>query len=263
MHAIITGGSSGIGLEIARLCILKGYDVSLVARDENALRIACENLRQVGPGRVNAVSADVRRMDLLREAFEQCERGFGVCDLLITSAGVVEPAFFEELVPSHFEMQMDINFSGTVNAVRAIYAGMKSRGRGNIMMISSAAAFIGIPGYSAYCASKAALAAFAESLRSEVCSGIYIGISFPPDTCTPQLQNELPKRPPLAKTLMGNTSPWPVEAVSRRIFDGISRRRREVHFGLKLKVLAMLGSFIKPVLYWQLKRSVSLHARKC
>lgn len=160
-------------------------------------------------------------------------------------------------------MQMDINFSGTVNAVRAIYAGMKSRGRGNIMMISSAAAFIGIPGYSAYCASKAALAAFAESLRSEVCSGIYIGISFPPDTCTPQLQNELPKRPPLAKTLMGNTSPWPVEAVAGQIFDGISRRRREVHFGLKLKVLAMLGSFIKPVLYWQLKRSVSFHARKC
>lgn len=95
MHAIITGGSSGIGLEIARLCILNGYDVSLVARDENALRKACENLREVGPGRVNAVSADVRWMDLLREAFEQCERGFGVCDLLITSAGVVEPAFLK------------------------------------------------------------------------------------------------------------------------------------------------------------------------
>ncbi|MFK3779733.1 SDR family NAD(P)-dependent oxidoreductase [Agrobacterium sp. NPDC089420] len=263
MHAIITGGSSGIGLELARLCVLNGYDVSLVARDESALRVACEKLQQLGPGRVNAVSADVRRMDALREAFEQCERAFDVCDLLITSAGIVEPAFFEELVPLHFEMQMDVNFSGTVNAVRAIYAGMKSRGSGSIMMISSAAAFIGIPGYSAYCASKAALAAFAESLRSEVGAGIHVGISFPPDTCTPQLLNELPKRPPLAKVLMGDTSPWSVETVARQIFDGISRRRREVHFGLKLKVLAMLGGFIKPVLYWQLKRSVLLQARKC
>ncbi|KJF67038.1 SDR family NAD(P)-dependent oxidoreductase [Rhizobium nepotum] len=263
MHAIITGGSSGIGLEIARLCVLSGYDVSLVARDETALCIACETLRQVGPGRVSAASADVRRMDLLSEAIEQCERQFGACDLLITSAGVVEPALFDELLPSQFEMQMDINFSGTVNAVRAIYTGMKNRGEGSIMMISSAAAFIGIPGYSAYCASKAALAAFAESLRSEVGAEIYIGISFPPDTCTPQFRSELPKRPPLAKALMGKTHPWSVEVVARQIFDAVSRRRSEVHFGLKLKVLAMLGGFIKPALYWQLKRSVSLDVRKC
>jgi 3-dehydrosphinganine reductase len=263
MHAIITGGSSGIGLEIARLCVLNGYDVSLLARDENALRLACENLRQVGSGGVKAVSVDVRRMDLLSEAIEQCERRFGICDLLVTSAGVVEPAFFDELVPSHFEMQMDINFSGTVNAVRAIYAGMKSRGRGSIMMISSAAAFIGIPGYSAYCASKAALAAFAESLRSEVGTGIYIGISFPPDTRTPQFLSELPKRPPLARALMGNSNPWSAEVVARQIFDGVFRRRSEVHFGWKLKALAMLGGFIKPALYWQLKRSASLDVRKC
>ena len=263
MHAIITGGSSGIGLEIARLCVLSGYDVSLVSRDENALHLACETLRQIGRGRVNAVSADVRRMDLISEAIEQCERLFGTCDLLVTSAGVVEPAFFEELDPSHFEMQMDTNFSGTVNAVRAIYAGMKNRGRGSIMMISSAAALIGIPGYSAYCASKAALAAFAESLRSEVGRGIYIGISFPPDTCTPQLRSELPKRPHLAEALIGKTHPWSVEVVARQIFDAVTHGRSEVHFGFKLKALALLGGFIKPALYWQLKRSVSLDFRKC
>ncbi|CVI20651.1 conserved hypothetical protein [Agrobacterium fabacearum CFBP 5771] len=263
MHAIITGGSSGIGLEIARLCVLNGYDVSLVSRDENALRLAREALTQIGRGRVSAVSADVRRMDLLSEAIEQCQRLLGTCDLLVTSAGVVEPAFFEELDPSHFETQMDTNFLGTVNAVRAIYAGMKNRGRGSIMMISSAAAFIGIPGYSAYCASKAALAAFAESLRSEVGPGIYIGISFPPDTFTPQFRSELTKRPSRAKALIGKAHPWSVEVVARQIFDAISRRRSEVHFGLKLKALAMLGGFIKPVLYWQLKRFVSLDVRKC
>lgn len=179
-HIIVTGGSSGIGFEVARQLAVKGNNVSIIARNPQMLERACENLRRSAPNSIFSASADVTRPDELIAAIGACQKNFGPCDVLITSAGIVEPAFFDQLHPAQFQAQMDTNFFGTVNAVRAVYSDMKARRSGSIMMISSAAAFIGIPGYTAYCASKSALASFAESLRSEAGGDVHIGISFPP-----------------------------------------------------------------------------------
>ncbi|OOG68198.1 translocation protein [Sinorhizobium sp. A49] len=259
-HVIITGGSSGIGLAIASIYAGRGARLSLIARSAQILKQAQDELASKAStvGDIRIETADVAREDEVTAAIHRCEAAFGPCDILVTSAGVVEPGRFEELPSASFQRQMDTNFSGTVHAVRAVYAGMKERGRGKIMMISSGAGLLGIYGYSAYCASKFALHGFAQALRSEARpQGIDVSVCFPPDTQTPQFQRELAFRPAEAAAIMGTVSPWPAEAVAGKVVDGIERGRFEVHFGLTLFLLGRFGPAVRPVLNWWFDRAIA------
>ncbi|RYE64308.1 MAG: SDR family NAD(P)-dependent oxidoreductase [Rhizobiaceae bacterium] len=124
---------------------------------------------------------------------------------------------------------------------------MKSRGQGAIMIVSSGAALIGIPGYTAYCASKSALTGFAEALQAEsVGDGVTISLCFPPDTETPQFERELAKRPAQARALMGAAPPWKANAVAEKIVRGIDRRSKKVYFGFSITGLGLFGPLVKP-----------------
>lgn len=201
--------------------------------------------------RLHAAVADVRDEASLAAAVSGASEAFGPCDLLITSAGVVEPMPFERLAGAQFADQVQTNLIGTANAVRSVYSNMKARGEGSILMISSGAALIGIHGYTAYCASKSALVGFAEALRMEAePHGIHIAICYPPDTDTPQFASELPFRSPQAAFVMGRVRPWAADKVAERIELAMTRRARAIHFGPSLSLLARFGSVVKPALYW-------------
>ena len=264
-HVIITGGSSGIGFALARLYVERGWRVSLIARRATLLNEAVLELQRLSnehAGRVHGESADVSDEAELHQAVERCEAAFGPCDLLVTSAGQVEPALFLETSSAQFNAQVSTNLLGTANAIRTVYRGMVARGRGQIMVVSSAAAWIGIHGYSAYCASKSALIGFVEALRAEAkANGITVSICFPPDTLTPQYQAELPKRSGAAKALMGGQKPWPVEAVASRILCAADQRKDTVHFGFQLTMLSYFGPLLKPILYWWADKQLMKEAR--
>ncbi|NLR95700.1 SDR family oxidoreductase [Rhizobium sp. P38BS-XIX] len=254
MHVIVTGGSSGIGLSVAKLYAGRGDRVTLLARDLTRLEEAKAEIGSV-PGvdisHIQIASVDVALAAQLSSLVESCEMSFGPCDVLIASAGVVEPMAFDAMPASVFDEQVTINLLGTANAVRAVYKGMKSRRRGKIMMISSGAALIGIFGYTAYCASKSALSGFAEALSTEASAcGVQVSICFPPDTLTPQYRREVALRPVEADVLMGSVKPWSAEKVAARIVHGLDRGRGRIHFGFSLTALAYLGSFIKPPIFW-------------
>jgi NAD(P)-dependent dehydrogenase (short-subunit alcohol dehydrogenase family) len=186
-----------------------------------------------------------------------CERSFGPCDILVASAGIVEPSAFDAMPASVFDEQIATNLLGTANVVRAVYKGMKARRSGRIMMISSGAALIGIYGYTAYCASKSALAGFAEALGAEAgAAGIRVSICFPPDTLTPQYRREMSMRPAEAELLMGAVKPWSADAVAARIVRGLDRGKARIHFGLSLTALAYFGPLIKPPLMWWFSRKM-------
>jgi 3-dehydrosphinganine reductase len=252
MHVIVTGGSSGIGLAIAKLYAVRGYRVSLLARHPGRLeeaRAAIATLPGVDSSLIRTVSVDVASSAQTTEAVALCEASLGPCDILVASAGVVEPRAFEAMPASVFDEQISINLLGAANAVRAVYADMKERRSGRIMMISSGAALIGIFGYTAYCASKAALTGFAEALSAEATgSGVSVSICFPPDTLTPQYRREIAQRPPEASLLMGSVKPWSAEVVAARIVGGMDRGRQKIHFGLSLTALGYFGPLIKPLL---------------
>ncbi|MCL6707699.1 SDR family oxidoreductase [Pseudomonas sp. R2.Fl] len=259
MHVIITGGSSGIGLALARRYLARGASVTILGRSRERLEAAVLLLRAELPGtseRLYAAEADVRDQASLTSAVGDASETFGPCDLLITSAGFVDPIPFDRLDGAQFAAQVETNLIGTANSVRCVYSGMKARGRGSILMISSGAALIGIYGYTAYCASKSALVGFAEALRMEAePHGIHVAICYPPDTDTPQLAGELPFRSPQAALVMGRVRPWPADKVAERIERLLARRARAIYFGPSLSLLARFGPMVKPALYWWFLRS--------
>jgi 3-dehydrosphinganine reductase len=257
-HVIITGGSSGIGLALARIYASRGARVSLLARTLPLLEAARAELAKSGSADAMRVeTADVADEGQIAAALARCEEAFGPCDILITCAGTVQPGLFETVSPDAFNRQLQTNLFGSVHAVRLVYAGMKQRRAGRIMLVSSGAGLIGIYGYTAYSASKFALHGFAEALRSEARPhGVKISVCFPPDTETPQFVRELEHRPLEAAVIMGRVAPWTPEAVAGCITRAIDRGRFEVFFGWTLWALGRFGSTAKPFLNWWFDRAI-------
>ncbi len=260
-HVIITGGSSGIGLALASLYAARGARLSLIARSRVLLEQAAQRLvseHGVSAEDIRIETADVSNEDEVSEAISRCVEAGGPCDMLVTSAGIVEPEPFETTPTLSFRRQWETNFSGTVNAVRAVYPDMVRRRRGQIVMISSGAGLIGIYGYSGYCASKFALHGFAQALRAEArCHGVRVTVTFPPDTETPQFERELELRPPEAAVVMGAVRPWSAEAVAKRIAEGVARGRFEIYFGFTLFLLGRFGPAVRPLLNWWFDRAIA------
>ncbi|TCP89247.1 short-subunit dehydrogenase [Rhizobium sp. PP-CC-2G-626] len=256
-HVVITGGSSGIGFAVARIYVRRGYRVSLIARGTAALEAAQIALYEGNEGRIYIAATDVADADAVGAAIRACEAEAGPCDILICSAGIVEPSPFENQTVADFDRQIAVNLSGSVHAVRAVYAQMCARGRGRIMLVSSGAGLIGIPGYAAYCASKFALRGFAEALRSEAKPrGVTVSICFPPDTQTPQLERERIARPAEAEVIMGQVKPWSAEQVATRMVLALDRGRFEVYFGLTLLALGRLAPLVRPLIDWHFDRQI-------
>ncbi|WJH39644.1 SDR family NAD(P)-dependent oxidoreductase [Aliirhizobium terrae] len=249
MHVVVTGGSSGIGLEVAKIYAAKGVSVSIVARNPERLQSAHERIESVAAvgAKIFSAAADVADPVALSAAIAACEAVQGPCDTLVVSAGIVDPAWFYEQSDEAFRAMWETNFHGAVNAVRAVYQGMRKRREGRIMIVSSAAALIGIPAYAGYCGSKAALVGFVDSLRLEaIPDGISVGICFPPDTDTPQLAWEVQCRPREAQMLMGKVKPRRAENIAADIVDGIAKGRARVYFTLSIAALSIFGPAIKP-----------------
>lgn len=263
-HVIVTGGSSGIGLAVARIFVARGDSVSLLARTPDLLHSAREALLAASDrAGVHVESVDVADDGAVSEAIARCEAVFGPCDILVASAGIVQPDRFETMSAASFNRQIDTNLTGSANAARAVYGAMKDRGSGRIMLVSSGAGLIGIYGYSAYSASKFALHGFAEALRSEAKPhGVRVSVCFPPDTHTPQFERELSERPPEAAIVMGSVAPWDADAVAARIVKAIDRGTFEVFFGPALFGLGRFGSIMKPLLNWWFDRAISRHLRR-
>ncbi|WP_339756247.1 SDR family oxidoreductase [uncultured Hoeflea sp.] len=252
MHIIITGGSSGIGAAIAKIETQREAKVSIVGRREEPLRgLRAQILARDPSAQINTCVADVTDAAALASAIETCEKAFGPCDRLIAAAGIVEPGELISQDLETFRSQIETNLFGTVNAVRAVYSGMVQRQSGQIVIISSGAGLIGIHGYTAYCASKHALAGFAGALRQEAKpNGITVSICFPPDTETQQLAAELPLRPPAAAAIIGDAKAWPAAQVARMIVRSADRGRFEIYPGLKMALLGRFGALAAPVLRW-------------
>ncbi|MCA1489311.1 SDR family oxidoreductase [Ensifer sp. NBAIM29] len=260
-HVIITGGSSGIGLALASLYAGRGARLSLIARSRVLLEQAAQKLVSPHGARAEDIrieTADVASEDQIDAAIFRCVEAFGPCDILVTSAGIVEPGPFVAMPSLSFRRQWETNFSGTVNAVRAVYPDMVRRQQGQIVIISSGAGLIGIYGYSGYCASKFALHGFAQALRAEACChGVQVTVAFPPDTETPQLERELELRPPEATVVMGTVRPWSADAVASKIADDVVRGRSEIYFGFTLLLLGRFGPAVRPFLNWWFDRAIA------
>jgi 3-dehydrosphinganine reductase len=263
-HVLITGGSSGIGLALALRLAAAGAKVSLVARDPVKLSAAKGAVMAAAPGAIVAIAtADVSIESEVLASIAFVEKIHGPVDLLITSAGVAQPGYFEDVPVQVFERTMAVNYLGTVYALKAVVPGMCQRRHGAVVLISSGAGLVGLFGYTSYSPTKFAVRGLAESLRGELkTTGVTVTIVYPPDTDTPQLALENLTKPVETKALTASGGLWTADDVARLTLEGVSRGRFAVTPGVPLTALRWLHSILSPYLNWRFDRVVARVRRR-
>src|SRR5262245_205718 len=166
--AVVTGGSRGIGLAIARVLVHEGVQVAVTGRNAAHLSAARPKIEAAGPGKVETLQADVRKEDEVTRAVEAAVARFGGLDFLINNAGVGLFADVAAMTPAQWTEVIDTNLTGVFYACHAALPHLKKRGGGFIINISSLAGKNPFTQGAAYCASKAGLNAFSEALMQEV-----------------------------------------------------------------------------------------------
>jgi NAD(P)-dependent dehydrogenase (short-subunit alcohol dehydrogenase family) len=189
--AVVSGGGSGLGREIALELARRGYDLALLGRREAPLAETLE-LAQVRGGKSLALPCDVRDAAAVERCAEQIRSRWGAAGLLVPAAGTAAIAPLEQTSPDDFAALIDTNLTGVFLLIRALLPAMKERGRGWIVPLLSVAARRGFPGWSAYCASKWGLRGLVAALREELQgTGVRITALYPGATDTP-IWNDLP-----------------------------------------------------------------------
>lgn len=164
---VITGGSRGLGLLMARQLVEEGAHVTIAARDQEELDRARADLTARG-ARVHAVVCDVGKRDEAERLIRETLDHHGRIDLLINNAGVMKVGPIDHMDHADFEEAMAVHFWGPLHTTLAAVPAMRQQGGGRIVNISSIGGKIGVPHLTPYCASKFALTGLSDSLRGEL-----------------------------------------------------------------------------------------------
>lgn len=217
-RALVTGGSSGIGLATAKELKREGARVILVSRRMSRLKRA---KRKVGPGTV-ILECDVADPDSIKGLERALTKKSLGLDVLINCAGMVEPFPLGELTDEQIRGTIETDLIGAVNVTRGLLPLMNRPGY--IVNVSSMAGLMGIYGYTAYSAAKFGLIGFSEALRMEMePEGIGVSVVVPQDVNTPQLEYEKVRRPRELDAVAGGVSSVSPERVARAIVKGLKR----------------------------------------
>ena len=180
--AIVTGGSSGIGRRTTELLAERGARVAAFARSE-------DKLRALAGDRVLAVAGDVANAADVERLFAETESRFGPCDLLVNSAGAIDPAPLTAVTDERWRRMFAVNVDGIFLTCRRALRSMLARGSGAIVNVASISGVPGpekFPGWVSYCASKGAVISLTEALAVEVkSSGVRVNCVSPGAVDTP------------------------------------------------------------------------------
>ena len=243
---LITGASSGIGQALAIELARRGAAVGLVARREDLLQGVVAEIEAHG-GKAMALPADVTDANAVRGAVEALSRRLGPIDLLIANAGVGATVDGRNLEPDGVARVFSVNVIGVVNCVSAVIPQMIERGRGQLAVISSLAAYRGLPKSAAYCASKAAVSALFESLRLDLQpSGIDVTIIHPGFIKTPLTAGREAKLPFLQE----------VDTAAKKMIRVIEKRKKSYAFPWQLATIVRTGMLMPTFMYdWISRRN--------
>jgi short-subunit dehydrogenase len=244
---MITGASSGIGRALAVELAKRGARLGLVARRAEALAGVAQSIEANG-GLAFVLPADVRNADSLRLAAEQLRGQVGQVDVLIANAGIGPTRDASGLDPTEVSDVININVVGAVNSVAAVVPQMLARGQGHLVAISSLAAYRGLPKSAAYCASKAALSSFFESLRLDLePKGIAVTIIHPGFIKTPLTSGRDAQMPFLME----------LDDAVKKIVRAIEKRKKSYAFPWQLATIVRAGMVMPIWMYDRISRKNS------
>jgi NADP-dependent 3-hydroxy acid dehydrogenase YdfG len=228
---VVTGASSGVGRAVARLCGERGASVALIARNVDALQACAAEIEAAG-GRALICSADVADADAVERAAALTEERLGPIDTWINVAMVTVLAPVKETTAAEYRRVTEVTYLGYVHGTLSALRRMLPRDRGTIVQVGSALAYRSIPLQSAYCAAKAAIRGFTDSLRSELIhdgSKVRLTHVHLPAVNTPQSERQRNKMPRKQQPVPPLFSP---EAIAESILWAAEHAPRELLVGL-------------------------------
>jgi NAD(P)-dependent dehydrogenase (short-subunit alcohol dehydrogenase family) len=164
---LITGGSRGLGLVLARQFCQEGARVVLLARDSDELARARDELVRRG-GEAIAISCDLHDPAQIESAVQQVADHFGGIDVVINNAGIIEVGPLEHMQREDFERAMSLHFWAPFELIMKALPHLRRRGEGRIVNIASIGGKVAVPHLAPYCASKFALVGLSDALRTEL-----------------------------------------------------------------------------------------------
>jgi len=218
----ITGGASGIGLQLARDYVRSGCAVTLF--DIQSTEEAVAELSAIpGAGSVRAFALDVSDPTSVRQIFAQAAAEQRP-DVVIHCAGICIAAPFEEIDDVAYTRLININLLGSRHVAAGVLPHLKSGAQ--LVFVASMAGLVGCYGYSAYCASKYGVVGLAEVLRIELAPrGIDVSVVCPPEVETPLVVEERKSRPKQTESLKLMAGTLPVDFAVAQVRRGIDQRR--------------------------------------
>ncbi|RVU33687.1 SDR family NAD(P)-dependent oxidoreductase [Hwanghaeella grinnelliae] len=244
---LITGASSGIGAELSRLFVEWGDTVIACARSFDKLDATAERLDSE---RFVPFSLDVTDITAVEKTVAEIEDLHGPIDLALLNAGTYSPTPAESFGASAVHTMMDVNVVGISNMLSVLMPEMMERGRGQLALMSSVAAYRGLPMAAGYSASKAAVIAMGESLKAELDGhGVKLQVICPGFVKTPLTEQ--------------NTFPMPylmdVDDAARRIMKGLESSRFQIAFPRRFVFQLKLLQMMPDALYFPLiKKAIGL-----
>lgn len=263
-HVFIVGGSSGIGLAIAKRCAARGAHVAIFARRPDVLAQAAAEIAAVRiGGSVSSWPLDAAEPDQVARVMTDAVAATGVPALLINGAGRSYPKRFEEITAAELSDTLRVNLGSCWNATQVLLPRMKARGSGHIVNIASLAGIIGVFGYTDYCASKFAVIGFSEALRSELKPhGIAVSVLCPPDTDTPGLTRENEHKPEETRAISVHANVLTADAVADAFFRGLARKQFLIVPGLESQAAVWAKRLVPGVVSWVIDRTIRQVQRK-
>lgn len=238
---LITGSATGIGWQLAQELAQAGASIVLNARNKNRLEQKEQLLADKGYN-VRSFCCDVSDAEMCRRMIEYCVSAFGQINVLINNAGLSsEPTTVEKTSTSVFTQLVQVNFLGAVYCTQEALPYMKKTG-GTVLFVSSLAGLHGLGNYAAYCSSKMALTAFAQSLQKELSmSNVSVGIAYLGFTENDAGKQVLASNGMYVPQPKRTVKTAPVKQVAQRLIKMIERREKAAVFSATGKLLWYLN----------------------
>jgi len=251
----VTGSGQGIGKATAQLLGSIGAKIILNGRNSEKLNATAEELRSLGIECISIV-ADLSSPDACESLIKSSVEHFGRLDVLINNAGIASRGRISEMGPEAWEHTMQVNFNSAVNCTYFALPHLLNS-KGSVIMVSSMAAKVGVPGHASYSASKMGLTAYARALQNEYnkkvihCGLVFVGFTDNEDVkqiLTPDgTYATIPKRPGLKMASR--------DEVAASIARCIVRRKNQMTLSLMGKMQHFLLRFAPGVVYALLRKS--------
>lgn len=243
--AIITGGASGIGSELARRLLAGGCDVAVI--DRNVGDESRQSLASAGPGRVVFHSADVTNLSQLKDAVAGSVADIGPPELVVNCAGVQNAKPFAELTGEEFETVVKVNLFGSRNLAEAVIP-LMARGS-QLGLVASLAGLVPSHSYAAYNASKYGVVGLAGALRLECIErGIEVSVICPPEVNTPMVETERETLPPVAARLKDTAGTLEVGPACAEILEQLRRGRHLIIPGWRARWVVRIARWFPGIM---------------